>query len=273
MSKPLFVVLGLLAAAPAAAQEPVYPAGAGVASTYTLSDTVLALGDTLAVTRTLVNGGSSPLAGLYFSENLPPDFTVVGESATVNGIPVAVLREGPLAGEVIPGYAAYRWIIDSPDRAVTRTLSPGDRAELTYRIVSSDIGRFPLPLHDAAGCGDSDGVFAVSSGDTVEILLSLGVDDDPGYLLPANALQTIAFPNPFNAEVSIAFHNAVAGGGALQFDVYDILGRRVDRQVIRPEGSEGIVRWEPDPSVGSGVFLYRLTDARHTAAGKVLLLK
>lgn len=269
---PIIICALALTAPPTHTQEPGFPTGYNVTSTYTLSDTVLSSADTLTALRTLTNDESFPLTDLYFSETLPPELAIIEASATINGAPVPVIQHGPLASDIVAGYNTWRWILDSPDHAVSRSISPGEQVQLTYRIAASDIGRFSLPLHTVVAYGNGEGFFATSTEDTIEVLISTDVENDPDPLLP-QTLRTLAYPNPFNADVIVSFENAAPGTHDLRFEVFDILGRRIELQLVHPDSRDGIIRWQPGSTIGSGIFLYRLSDTKHTSGGKLLLLK
>ena len=108
---------------------------------------------------------------------------------------------------------------------------------------------------------------------------SMGIND--GIATPED-LAISAYPNPFNSAVSIsvgAIHEL-----PLQIEIYDIAGRRVanlgqnrslsgaettfaDNSLRLRSGSD--LReyiWQPDATIGSGVYLVRATSPQHTAS-------
>jgi len=96
-----------------------------------------------------------------------------------------------------------------------------------------------------------------------------------------SAIEISAYPNPFNSSVTIAVEG-VGDGSPVPFDVeiYDVNGRKIDVIARRAEPNEAISPnnrssvpldtrrdavsinncefvWQPDPSLGSGVYLVR----------------
>ena len=100
-----------------------------------------------------------------------------------------------------------------------------------------------------------------------------------GPALPEVAVLHQNTPNPFNAETSIRI--SIAGGHGPQpvrLEIYDLSGR-----VVRAEAWEGlgpgehVFSWDGTDdqgrAVGTGVYLYRLSQPGHRAVRKMLLLK
>jgi hypothetical protein len=111
-----------------------------------------------------------------------------------------------------------------------------------------------------------------------------------------SAFEISAHPNPFNSSVTIAV-DGVGDGSPVPFDVeiYDVNGRRV-AELIPPgppltrgeeeksplsKGDLGGFIWQPDPSLGSGVYLVRarvggrgdLAPTGQTATKRIVYLK
>jgi subtilisin family serine protease len=103
-----------------------------------------------------------------------------------------------------------------------------------------------------------------------------GIVLPPASADPAQLTTAAAYPNPFNASVTIEF--AAAPGSTYTLHVYDLLGRLVRR-------SEGLhvgpgparVLWNGRDAhgrrVASGLYLYRVETDRGTVSGRALLLK
>jgi hypothetical protein len=78
-----------------------------------------------------------------------------------------------------------------------------------------------------------------------------------------------AFPNPFNSAVTITVSGEATS--PLQIEIFDINGRMVDNvsvgaglKLARAGGSETLpyeIIWQPDESVGSGIYLLRCKGA------------
>ncbi len=257
-------------------QETIHPNGPNLDSRYTISDTTIALGDTLTIVRTLTNNESYPLTGVYLTDNLPNVFSIIDQTVTVDGSPVAYIADGPSANPVLPGFYDYRWTIDSPEstESLSRPLDPGEVLEVRYRAVSNDIGYFPLPLHATVMYGNATGMFAAEAADSVRVLVSLDTNDqeEPGPL-PGSFQLVSAYPNPFNADVSIAYKGTGLTSKPIQLEIYNTAGQLVASQTTKATSDEGVLHWAPDLSTGSGIFLYRLTIGAATANGKLVLLK
>jgi len=271
-------VIAMIAVASIAAvgQEAMHPSGPNLDSRYTVSDTLLALGDTLQFERRLTNNESYALTGVYLMENLPSAFAIVDETVTIDGSPVAFRADGPTTSQAYPGYNDYRWTIDSPDvgEALNRPLNPGEQLIIRYRVVSSDIGHFALPLHATVMYGNSTGLFATEGADSVRVVISLDTAD-PGEdrPLPTSFQLVSAFPNPFNAEVSIAYKGTGLANKMLRLEIYNTAGRLIASQSVKASTDEGILHWAPDLASGSGVYLYRLTADGTKVGGKLVLIK
>ena len=120
-----------------------------------------------------------------------------------------------------------------------------------------------------------------------------------------SAIEISAYPNPFNSAVTIAI-DGVGDGSPVPFDVeiYDVNGRKIDVIARRAEPNEAISPnnrssvplvtrrdavsinncefvWQPDPSLGSGVYLVRarvdgrgdLAPTEKTATKRIVYLK
>ena len=100
-----------------------------------------------------------------------------------------------------------------------------------------------------------------------------------GPALPEVAVLHQNTPNPFNAETSIRI--SIAGGHGPQpvrLEIYDLSGRRVRAEAWEGLGpGEHVFSWDGtddhDNPVGTGVYLYRLSQPGHRAVRKMLLLK
>ncbi len=105
------------------------------------------------------------------------------------------------------------------------------------------------------------------------------LDDRPGAdtgNIPASFSLRGNYPNPFNAETSIAFDLSVSG--AVRLSVYDILGRRVrDLNAGRFPVGRNVIIWngadDRGKRVSSGVYLYRLRFGGADRTGRMLFLK
>ena len=101
-----------------------------------------------------------------------------------------------------------------------------------------------------------------------------GVVDAP--LAPASLMLTQNHPNPFNPSTEIRYSVSTAGSGSLR--IFDLQGRIV-RTLVHGDFSrgEGAVTWhgrdDSGRSVGSGVYVYRLTVSGQSQERRMVLLK
>lgn len=86
----------------------------------------------------------------------------------------------------------------------------------------------------------------------------------------------MAFPNPFNARVSIPY--TVPDPRSLQIDIYDLRGRLVRSETINPRGNgSGTYHWDGTTTSGkdcsSGMYVVLLTQDKLTSSAKIALLR
>lgn len=90
--------------------------------------------------------------------------------------------------------------------------------------------------------------------------------------VPASfSLETVVFPNPFNATVSISY--SLHEESALEIVLYNILGQEVERLLYdkQPAGRYNII-WRAENET-SGIYFYKIMTADAVESGKMLLLK
>jgi len=110
--------------------------------------------------------------------------------------------------------------------------------------------------------------------DLFDRILLLGTDDIAEEIHMPESPAIFAYPNPFNAAVTIT-----APAGA-EIKVFDINGRRVATPSFvlplnKGEMSEGQREfiWQASPSIGSGVYLVRATVGEKEITKRVVYLK
>jgi hypothetical protein len=88
---------------------------------------------------------------------------------------------------------------------------------------------------------------------------------------PASIALICANPNPFNPSTTISF--TLPEALHVTLNVYDASGRQVAQLVngLRQAGQQQVIF--DGSKLASGMYLYSLAAGRHTAAGKMLLLK
>jgi hypothetical protein len=79
------------------------------------------------------------------------------------------------------------------------------------------------------------------------------------------------YPNPFNAKTIISYDLPCRSD--VTIDIYDVLGRRVDRLIdtSQPAGNHQVI-WNAS-DVASGMYFYKLTAGDYTASKKLVLVK
>lgn len=93
---------------------------------------------------------------------------------------------------------------------------------------------------------------------------------------PAAFHVSLPFPNPFNQSTTIRC--SLPSATPVTVTVYDMLGRTV-RVLVDETVQPGVhaVKWngmaETGSAAGNGVYLYQVNAGRHTAQGKILLMK
>ena len=93
-----------------------------------------------------------------------------------------------------------------------------------------------------------------------------------------------AYPNPFHSAVRISFCQAetpdlpVGQASASVIEIFDIGGRIIAQIPLNKWGTErseagGVIVWQPDESVGSGVYLIRAEKGGRTYCKPVVYIK
>jgi len=89
-----------------------------------------------------------------------------------------------------------------------------------------------------------------------------------------------AYPNPFNSAVTITVDAPIGAycNTPLQIEILDISGRRVE--TLRPSatslekgGQWGSFTWQPNATIGSGVYLVRARVGDESVTKRVVYLK
>lgn len=259
------------------AQEVVYPSGYDITSQYLLYDGSVDIDDTLIIHRTIVNSELFTLTGLYFSENLPPEFEVADQSIEINGSSVDYLFSGPIYNLEIQEFDTYVWLVDSPleQDGIDNEVLPGDTVVFRLGIISSNIGMYTLPFHATVFYNDGTGFFSTSDSLRVEFTMPVDVGEemDSAELLPSERLNSMAYPNPFNSSVFIKYSGRLLGGKRIYLVIYDLLGRSLYDHEFVATNDWGDILWFPEESVSSGLYFYRISSSNESSTGKIILLK
>lgn len=105
--------------------------------------------------------------------------------------------------------------------------------------------------------------------------ISTGTETPPS---PAGFLLAPGYPNPFTAQITLAFELPAGPAAPVVLAVYDAYGRPVATLVdgVRPPGRHEVV-WDgtgPDGRrLASGVYFYRLRQGAHTRTGTMTLIR
>ncbi len=177
-----------------------------------------------------------------------------------------------------PGYYRY-FLADTADTpwlsAFPRmgAIAPGSNAVVTVAIDAS-----------ALAPGNYNAQWLMVSSDTmnttvplpvsIAVMPSVGITEEPRrplkYALYPN------YPNPFNPSTVMRYQ--LAGNSDVRLAIYNLLGQEIRTLVNtrQPAGNYSVI-WDGKDNrgiaVGSGVYFYRMTAGKFSAARKTLLLK
>ena len=156
----------------AVADDVLYPANSEIEISYTLSSLELRPGDTLIVTRSLINNSDDVLNNLYWAENLPTDVDLVSSVINVNGNQISNYLFELEDDYVYEGYIAYHWVIDEPYAGDTynyKVNSEGS-AELIYKVIFPDEGNYTLPFHTLCFDNGNSGSYTIADPITINVV-------------------------------------------------------------------------------------------------------
>jgi len=168
------------------AGETLYPLGYDLNSRYLVNSNTIAIGDTLIINRTIANHESFSITGLYFSENLPPQFEVASVTMKINGSDIGYKRHGPVLSLIRASYDNYVWEIDAPaDNTINTVLNPGDSVQFQLKLSCDIPGIYLLPLHTTVFYSNNQGFLSTSDSIQIEIVSSSGTDTTPPQFVEA----------------------------------------------------------------------------------------
>jgi len=253
----------------------VYPTAYDIDYSYSLDESVIAVSDTFTISRTLYNQEDFSLSGLYFSDNLPSEISIVDQSINVNGHGIPHLTIGPISGLIDGDHDTYYWIVDSmgAHEGIDHQIDSGDQVVLILKLVCDTVGQFTLPVHTTVFLGGDIGFFATS--DPVELIVTptVHIPDSSHDPVPASWLISKAYPNPFNPMVTISYSGQAIAGSSMELSIFDLTGRVIKSFDFTAGSDAGMVSWRPDESLNSGVYLYCITHQNKSSGGKLILLK
>ncbi|HDL03950.1 MAG: hypothetical protein DRP46_05005 [Candidatus Zixiibacteriota bacterium] len=154
--------------------DDIYPPGTNIICRYSTDRTEYTSGDTMLIIRSLVNNESFSLTGLYMSDNLPPEFTLISCNLRINGVDIDHHFTGISQGLVIGFYDTYYWVVDSPDDSLGafNLIDPGDSLSLEILVMLPDSGLYLLPLRTTVFYGNQTGYFATDEPLSIAIDLT-----------------------------------------------------------------------------------------------------
>jgi len=100
----------------------------------------------ITVSALVTNGGSSPVRGFYYTEQIATGLQVSTLSVTLNGQPrTNYTFEVGADGDVYPGFTPYRWLLETPPFFTASNAIPANAtATVVYVINSPAPGSFNL---------------------------------------------------------------------------------------------------------------------------------
>jgi hypothetical protein len=137
----------------------------------------LTTGDTLIITRTIQNNESFTLEGLYFSDNIPSEFTLSDHSINLNDNDITILFNDNIAPSIIDGYNTCDWVVDDPDGNPQNRVNPGDILVFELKLTCGIVGDYQLPFHATAFTGGNSGFF--STDNAINVTFSSAEDTTP----------------------------------------------------------------------------------------------
>lgn len=114
-------------------------------------------------------------------------------------------------------------------------------------------------------------VYVSLHGSRYDILLDRATGRSEESCLPHIFTLNQNYPNPFNQSTSISF--SISQAGPTKLEIFDITGALVQTLVDEslPAGRQQVT-WDAD-DLASGTYIYKLTSADISSAGKAVLIK
>ena len=172
------------------ASESLLPTGYNLLSGYDLNTSEITPGDTLVITRTLDNNESFALSGLYFSENIPSQFSIVSYSIKLNGVDIPVQYSSNLSPSIINGYNYCEWLVDSPNGYPTNNIYAGQTLIFELKLTCQTPGNYSLPFHSSSFYGNNSGFFSTDNA------IAITVSEAPDVTPPAAIIDLEAVLGP-----------------------------------------------------------------------------
>jgi len=188
------------------ADEIIHPANNDIQIEYALSSTNLTVGDTLIITRLLVNNSADTLGNLYWTDNLPPGMNILAYSISVNGAAISNYYSGPLKNSLYNSYNSFRWVIDLPaeEDPYNHKINLSDSVAIIYSVICPDQGSFVLPFHTACFHNGDHGSYTIGEPIAVDVSYNSGTGGIAGTVTDHNQ-------NPIpSAEITVNETGAIS---------------------------------------------------------------
>lgn len=216
----------------------------------------------------LVSFSNYNLAGLYHSNDGGQNYTLV--EGTLEGSPNAPgpsIRSAtivPVGEDTFYPVGTSTGVYSTAHLDGSRTVWHPECAESMGHVVVTQITSRPSDGWVVAGTHGRGAFQAVRSSTPVSSEREIAIPDTP--------IIVEGYPNPFDEAATIRF--VLPGSGPVRLEMYDALGKQVATIVNGglPAGTHS-VRWEPDPSLPSGIYAVHLSTPTGTASHSILRVR
>lgn len=181
-------------------------------------------------------------------------------------------------GEIYMSYSEYGGNWNAPVN-LTNSPTPGclpgqcdsdNWSTLADKVTENTIRLFYVDDKDAGGMPQSEGTATENPMRYLEYNMLTDIDE-PSGVVPEDIALEQNYPNPFNQSTSISF--SLAQAGPTRLEIFDVTGALVqtliDDYLISGKYQ---ITWDAG-ALASGIYLYKLTHAGSTSAGKAVLIK
>lgn len=194
----LLVIIAIWANS-ARADEILHPANNNILIEYALSSTNLNVGDTLIMTRLLVNDSADTLGNLYWTDNLPLGMNVLEYSVRINGVNINNYYSGPFENSLYNSYNTFHWVADLPseDDPYNHKINPSDSIALIYSVICQNQGSFVLPFRTACFHNGDHGSYTTGEPIIIDVSSQSGTGSIAGTVTD-HSLNPVP-----NAEITV----------------------------------------------------------------------
>lgn len=170
------------------ADEILHPANDDIHIEYMLSAIDLNVGDTLIITRLLVNGSADTLSNLYWTDNLPLELDILTYDIRINGVNISNYYSGPFENCLYSYYNTFRWVVDLPSEndPYNHKINPSDSITITYSVICQNQGNFVLPFRTACFHDGDHGSYTTGAPVTIDISYQSGTGIIAGMVTDHN---------------------------------------------------------------------------------------